>query len=107
MKRITPEQVLEAYRVTGAKPITHMFALKSPAGWCCCGMGVLYAAKGLRTEQIMPAIEDDFDNDYMTGFSAGFTDGSKGVHSKQHRGLLGRAQEGYIDAQSCASAVFG
>jgi hypothetical protein len=76
MKRITPEDVVDAYIATGMYPIHSTWT--TPDGGAC-GLGVLFLAAGGRCEDAFsPAIFEKLGEvmgvtgDYCLNFSAGF-----------------------------------
>jgi hypothetical protein len=82
MKRITPEEVVAAYKETGLKPVTEDFgnAVKN----CGCALTALTAMVHPDTEinDIIEAFENDdfplvsYDRNYLIDFIAGFDESS-------------------------------
>lgn len=103
MERITPEQVVEAYKTTGLKPVRHI-TLKDG---CACGLGAVYAQKlNVRTECVGEVFTEikkyGLSPSYVSGFIAGFD----GVDFDEMRDVLIEDESiGYEDGQAAWKAV--
>lgn len=101
MRRITVEEVLEAYRVTGMKPSKGTYCIGLDSNPCGCAMGALAIAAGICPGMALVgnwSIEQ-FGQPYSDAFEDGF-DG------KVRRFTNKRAKQGYADGQAAAAAVF-
>lgn len=69
MKRITPDEAVEAYRKTGARPRNRAFG---DAG-CCCPFFVVAMARfpRLRPQMARAKLRDELGERYMRSFAAG------------------------------------
>jgi hypothetical protein len=100
MKRITPEEVVAAYKETGLKPEQGI----TLADGCACGLGVIYAQKFGVLEadsyDVFNALERDLSPAYIYGFIAGFD----GIDYTTI-GLREGESIGYEDGRACWKAV--
>jgi len=101
-RRITVEEVLEAYRVTGIAP--------GKGDMMCCAMGAVLRAEGHDMEAHMLSDEEPvaftlFGEPYGCGFTQAF-DGVEGNPDRWHNGDLERWKAGFADGQAVAAAVF-
>lgn len=71
MKRITQDQVVEAYRRTGWRPIQEAFYGRINGQHCGCGLGVM-AGEDLGEDISDYAEALGLDHDYASGFTYGF-----------------------------------
>jgi hypothetical protein len=95
MNRITPEQVVEAYKETGLKPRQRVFLVDK----CACGLGVL-AAHDANINNSYDAYDwavTQYGEDYVESFWRGFDDRSTTPQYEQHIG--------YEDGRACWQAV--
>lgn len=107
LKRITPEQVVEAYRRTGWRPIQEAFYDRINGQHCGCGLSVLVgdAEKVLQMECYTGLRLQLFANelgltaDYVSGFIRGY-DGDGGSSWWDSEKLLG-----WQDGRACWEAV--
>lgn len=114
MNRITPEQVVEAYRVTGFVPVRGAFIKRDNPNDNCqmCGatavavaekkvhwLDLLNDSSGRRERDIGAAL--GLDEWYLCGFTAGF-DGIGRVNSFNYEAFI----TGYSDGRAAAAAVF-
>lgn len=102
MKRITPEEVVEAYRVTGLKPIRGDFYLASLS--CADGIGVLWH-KILMTGH-RPIGVDIYDwacGQYYSYYTNYFIEGFNGYKCSNLPNK--RAKQGYEDGRAAWDAV--
>lgn len=85
--RITPEMVLEAYKVTGLKPIRDEWVNKIDGKECGCGLTAIFCAQvddgfselsgaGLWADDTIGRALN-LDQRYVHGFTAGFDGGAK------------------------------
>lgn len=79
MVRITPDQVVEAYRKTGVKPMQGNWHNGSESDLCCCGLGALYLAAGepvltLTLNSYAHHVQQvlNIPGNYLIGFTNGF-----------------------------------
>jgi hypothetical protein len=77
IKRITPEEVLEAYEKTGLKPKQCSFRIRDGK---CCAVTVLVKAAGFNSSEELRE-ERAFSEEYFWGFVFGF-DGRTGHDPK-------------------------
>lgn len=98
-KRITPEEVVEAYRVTGLKPARK----KIYGDTCRCGLGVMAAYADSPVHPYDWA-NDEYGVPYVDGFFKGFDGWDTAGISEDWND---REWQGYEDGQKCATAVFG
>jgi hypothetical protein len=108
MKRITPEQVLAAYKQTGATPSTGEFYYRGKSGRVrCCGAGVVLLADGF-TNRDRFAKEADlrYGRDYMSGFWRGFDGISSDEPAWCHPTDNEEFTTGLADGLAAAQAVF-
>jgi len=78
--RITPEMVVEAYKITGMLPMIETFASRDKSGNLCgCGIGTVLASRGYEVENggINDLAEQLFGEYYTDGFYHGFDGYSK------------------------------
>lgn len=101
MKRITPEQVVEAYKVTGLKPCR---VWTTPTGGECCGMGAIAVAAGTADHPLLWA-DGIYGHQYRLGFTFGFDD--YGQNWRQEEPRNADFDSGYADGLAAAAAVFG
>ena len=111
LKRITAEEVLEAYRVTGLKPERDISILKVDGRWCGCAMMAFAIVKkvvqlqrmkcaGAADMEMLNAMQaSGFHVKYLIGFARGF-DGKRQSKCCKERRL------GYSDGRAAAQAVF-
>lgn len=91
--RISPDQVLAAYKATGLKPTREKWL----GAGCACALGVLAISKGARevySGEIVRTLE--ITREYMGDFLLGF-DGKPAAP---------RSTLGYADGKAAAEAVF-
>jgi hypothetical protein len=74
MKRITPQEVLEAYEKTGLKPMQGDYY---PQEGCACGMGAIATSNGYIDTGLEPFYSKLF-RKYGTKYHDGFTHGFDG-----------------------------
>ena len=103
-KRISVEEVVQAYKVTGLKPKRGDFGID---GLPCCGIGAIGAKAGHASpwERRLYAM-DAFGAGYVHGFAHGF-DGYEFSIENLKEDHIQRYTEGYADGQAAAIAVFG
>lgn len=114
MNRITPEQVVEAYRVTGLKPVREDWITLDNK--CGCALTACMLHSGYSIDSINADIEQccepvpeevlQLDNRYVIGFVRGFDSGDDptiGWHDDDAKAL----GLGYADGTAAAKAVFG
>ncbi|WAH35007.1 hypothetical protein [Alicyclobacillus dauci] len=100
--RITPEQVVEAYKATGLKPMQGDYF---PEQGCACGIGCMSrTVVGLLPEEDFDPIsimEDAFNvsHNYVVGFTRGFDN----LDNKEIYG--NDMKDGYADGQAAWKAV--
>jgi hypothetical protein len=94
MKRITPEEVVEAYAKTGLKP-----ARDTAYGPECCGIGAIAAVNGVVNDSPYAWARHKYDSDYVDGFLCGFDDRS--MYQTD-----GPFRIGFNDGLAAAAAVF-
>lgn len=100
IRRITPEEVLEAYRVTGMEPCRGVFGDDKHG----CALSALYRAERGNSRWLFASQLCDklgLNAHYMSGFIRGW-DGKSQIAS-----VDGDALCGYEDGVACARAVFG
>lgn len=97
MSRITPEQVKEAYEISGLRPASCFF---SPTDGSCCAVGVLVHVKapGTKIESSTHAaailgLEPDYVSSFVAAFDYGFT------HKAELQGLPGH-KDGFAAAMA-------
>lgn len=98
-RRITVEEVLEAYRVTGLKPIQGNFY---HSDGCCCAIGAVAISSGAKRGcgAVCRWAETHLHPLYINGFLAGFDeDCARDFSSKQFT-------QGYADGTAVREAVF-
>lgn len=108
IKRIMPQEVLDAYRETGMKPIT---GLDWDGHGCGCALGAItakttarYVTGGAYCFSHMVLDQYGYEPRYLAGFMSGF-DGSPGVVHESLAGGLGLA-DGEA-AHVAVEAVYG
>lgn len=104
MKRITPDQVIEAYQLTGWKPIQDDWIDKVNGQICGCGLAVLIGdAEKVRNfdSDIEYRVADELglSVEYVTGFVQGF-DGGVMLNY-----FTGEHKAGYEDGRAAWEAV--
>jgi hypothetical protein len=101
-RRITVEEVLEAYRVTGILPCIGTYCTNK--GEMACAIGALAIAAGSvrRGPVAYHWATEEFGSDYVHGFVAGFDD--EGFDDGRRENT--RAAEGFEDGDSVRKAVF-
>lgn len=100
-KRITPEEVVEAYRVTGLKPVRHT---ARPFDGQCCGVGAISIHRGAKPgDGPITYLETDYGRGYLWAFVDGFDNLEIGTFAPDPK--YRRCIDGYADGQSCAAAV--
>lgn len=101
MKRITPEEVVEAYKSTGLKPVRGTFCWGSRA----CGLGTVCISRGkMPTSPLMVSRSLGIEMEYLLGFVNGFD----GIH-KASIGIDESNETlslGFADGKLAAAAVF-
>jgi len=108
VNRITAEQVVEAYKVTGYRPARKTMWSKTNKGDCACALVACSAAKvyPLKNEEtdwehyLCQTLE--IERTYMLGFISGFDGYTQAVALMDEV-----AKEGYADGLAAAAAVFG
>jgi hypothetical protein len=103
MKRITPEEVLDAYAKTGLKPHRGVWLWKECGKRCGCGLGAMYVANGgdppkVWSQEVIKTLGISID--YLNGFTCGFDDESPDYEPG------GEEEQGYTDGLAAAAAVF-
>lgn len=103
MKRITPEEVVAAYAVTGLKPEAGHVGVSGDRK--CCALGALYYAKhGTSAERTSIAIHDlGLDHAYGQDFAEGFDCELSGVPPPIP--WAGMGVQGIEDGVAAAKAV--
>jgi len=100
MRRITPAEVIEAYRVTGLKPVRKTFRESDSSGKTIsgCAMTAIALASGfdINKKCIADWADINFGGEYAGDFRAAFD----GYEFKN-------VTPGYADGIACAAAVFG
>jgi len=101
-RRITVEEVLEAYRVTGVTP--------GRGSMKCCAMGAVLRSDGYEMDAPLdsgdkPPALAVFGEAYGCGFTQAF-DGCVGNPDRWRNKDLERWKEGFADGQAVAAAVF-
>jgi hypothetical protein len=111
MKRITPEEVVEAYKVTGYKPIRMGWFIDCGDHCEACGLTVCSVAIGKNQKTKEKAAIVDRWEEYLTesleistGYLRGFVSGFDGYTSGPL--LNGDAYIGFNDGVAAAQAVF-
>lgn len=105
MRRITVDEVLEAYRKTGLVPERGAYYKEG----CACGLGVILFAAGadmnVGDDSLNAEVEKllGIDDSYRVGFVRGF-DGKLPLPNRENQAVF---DIGYTDGQACAAAVFG
>jgi hypothetical protein len=94
-RRITVEEVLEAYRVTGLKPVRGSTTIVDGR---CCPIGALLESKFIQDSL---GSDERFGREYGMGFVSGFDDCPSGRFKSP------RFDDGYADGRAAAEAVFG
>jgi hypothetical protein len=103
IKRITPEEVIAAYKATGLKPFKKDWF--SDDLTCGCAIGAIAASRGIRN---LPALRTDagrilgYHGTYIVGFTCGFEGMKRG---KFQQGLI-ELVVGWDDGETAAAAVF-
>lgn len=99
MRRITVEEVLEAYRVTGMKPMRRYTIIRNQCAGCA--IGALAVASGVPSELdcIYDWRDKMFGASYVKGFMNSFDDTPPSMSNEQYN-------QGYADGQAVAAAVF-
>ena len=99
-RRITVEEVLEAYRVTGMKPVQGNF-FRSDG--CCCAIGAVAISRGTprTSEGVCGWAETMLHAAYLDGFIGGFD----GAVREESLGV--EHDQGYADGTAVREAVFG
>lgn len=100
--RITPEQVVEAYKATGLKPMRGWYFQNKD---CACGLGAIAANGGCSRNEDRAdrwlVRNGGFHHSYIGGFAGGF-DGEQslvpGANAEEYK-------QGYADGQSAWNAV--
>lgn len=109
MRRITPEEVVEAYRKTGAKPCPNVYLVFTDNECLACGLGAVLLAER-EQEAIaavregggsLPMIWDMVGAAYEEGFSGGFD--PRPFPAPEGPGE--RIQQGYEDGRAAWEAV--
>jgi hypothetical protein len=105
-KRITPEQVKEAYNITELKPMQGAFF---PAEDCACGLGAIFAQKFGKPESqiedgdVIGKLEDLFPEGYRLGFVHGFDEMKSSF--KYNKVISETYNLGYEDGKASFEAV--
>jgi len=104
MRRITVDEIKEAYKATGLTPARNTWG-ESGSG-CACGLGVLAVAAGVPIDDLCSDVVYDtinLDEFYGLGFTNGF-DGNTRLGALSHRPGF---NQGYDDGAAAAAAIFG
>lgn len=110
MKRITPDEVLAAYKATGLKPARYLWYTEDNGG-CACAMGALIAWKypgeleAVDEDDIEIKCDDISSCDWGLSYSCGFVTGFDSGDLPSERSE--EWQYGFDDGCSAAAAVFG
>lgn len=97
--RISPEMVVEAYRVTGLKPCRWLV----DCGDECCGVGVVQARDGIPGDERHQKCCEKYGVPYTHGFQDGF-DGQPTL--PQFSSNRERYIQGHADGVAAAAVVF-
>lgn len=109
MKRITPDQVVEAYRTKGLAPRPYTTGMKRSDGTVmCCALGA-FRGPVLSSDDVwgfFKSLDDEFGSEYITGFMLGFDDsfGNNGDLSAFFKDCPEEAL-GYEDGTAAGQAV--
>jgi hypothetical protein len=104
MKRITPEEVLDAYAKTGLKPC-RVWSIDMGDG-SCCAVGAMRYAAGVDGDP-HEYIDKSYGYQYRIGFTFGFDDYGGSVHDESEMpDWTDERKMGYSDGLAAASAVF-
>jgi hypothetical protein len=77
MKRITPEEVIAAYKETGAVPTKCRIRYVNPDGSVeCCAMGALALQAGIPKDKAYKWCEETYGRTYSNDFQSGFDSNS-------------------------------
>jgi len=100
MKRITPEEVVQAYERTGLKPCFSQWSDEGQG----CGLHALGMAlgKGSLNGSFQAAVALDLSSWYVLGFITGFDNGSKWWGTESEGRIM---MDGYVDGQKARKAV--
>ena len=101
-RRITVEEVLEAYRVTGLKPKQHIHF--DGGSGCACAIGAIAVSSGCEPSyyEVVEWGNVHLACDYRAGFMQGFDGDRMGVIGSQLHDYC----EGYADGTAVREAVF-
>ena len=104
LKRITPEQVIEAYGTTGLKPKQKRYYSKDRT--CACGIGAIFASIGdVWNDHDFPSNAAEryanikYGYDYTQGFVQGFDSAPVGSFRSDE------SKQGHADGQAAWEAV--
>lgn len=100
MRRITVEEVLEAYRVTGLVPRRGTYCMTIFGARCGCAVGALGAANSIAVENLSCWAGELYGTEYLAGFLNGF---DKEIYVVEESDEI---LAGYADGQAVAAAVF-
>jgi hypothetical protein len=108
MDRITPEQVVAAYKATGLTPKRNeWFCYRTNSA---CGMGAISVqAQGKEEADARGTfhwIADRYDADYRQGFESGFDGDKRETFDWLSPARRANRNLGYDDGQAAAEAVF-
>lgn len=83
MNRVLPEQVVEAFRHTGLKPMQGDFF---PIEGCACGLGAIftYLCKD-KNEDVAEWCENEYGDDYVQAFAAGFDGSETSIYREKNK----------------------